>query len=49
LVSVSPNAGFVSEIEDESSSRIRVRSRSDVDDSQIEVRACDGRVEPDVS
>lgn len=45
LLSVAPQAGFVAEIEDQSSTRIRVRFRSEGDDSRIEVRAQDGQVQ----
>jgi cytoskeletal protein RodZ len=48
LVSVDANAGYTSEIEDQSVSRIRVRFRGDAD-VRIEVRVRDGRVESTVS
>ena len=49
LVSVEPAAGFVSEVEDQTTARIRVRFRSDDDDSRIDVRADDGRVTSNIS
>mgnify|MGYP001119357185 CR=1 FL=1 len=49
LISVTPNAGYDSEIEDQSASRIRVRFRGDDDDARIEVRADDGQVEASIS
>lgn len=48
LVSVSPLEGFVSEIEDESATRVRVRFRGD-DDSRIEVRVDGGKVTSTIS
>lgn len=48
LQSVAPRPGFDAEIEDESATRIRVRFRGD-DDSRIEVRARDGKVEHTIS
>jgi len=49
LLGVAANAGFEPEIEDQSSSRIRVRFRGDDDDARIEVRARDGQVESSTS
>lgn len=49
LLAVDPNAGYESEIEDQSASRIRVRFRSDAGDSRIEVRVDDGRVVSSIS
>lgn len=49
LLGVAPDAGFEPEVEDQSSSRIRVRFRGDDDDARIEVRADDGQVESTVS
>ena len=48
LVSVSPREGFVTEIEDESVTRVRVRFRGD-DDSRIEVRVDGGKVASTIS
>ena len=49
LQAVDPVAGFDAEIEDQSASRIRVRFRSDDEDSRVDVRARDGKVSVDVS
>jgi outer membrane biosynthesis protein TonB len=49
LVSTNPATGHVTEIEDQSADRIRVRFRSDSNDSRIEVRARDGHVEHTIS
>ena len=48
LLSVEPAAGYAAEIEDQTSSRIRVRFRGD-DDARIEVRVNDGQVEEVIS
>lgn len=44
LLAVSPAAGFTSEIEEESATRIRVRFRSDDDDHRIDVRVEEGEL-----
>lgn len=44
LQSVSPAAGFSAEIEDQAATRVRVRFRSDTDDTRIEVRVNDGEL-----
>ena len=49
LVSTAPAPGYVTEIEDQSAERIRVRFRSDTGDSRIEVRVRDGHVEHTIS
>ncbi len=49
LVSTNPATGYVTEIEDQSAERIRVRFRSDSNDSRIEVRVRDGHVEHTIS
>jgi hypothetical protein len=49
LVSANPATGYVTEIEDQSADRLRVRFRSDSNDSRIEVRVRDGRVEHTIS
>ena len=49
LVSTAAAAGYETEIEDQSADRIRVRFRSDSNDSRIEVRVQDGRVEHTIS
>lgn len=49
LLSVEPAAGFVGEVEDQTTARIRVRFRSDDDDSRIEVRVDDGRVTSNIA
>lgn len=49
LLSTDPAAGYVAEIEDRSAGRIRVRFRSDGNDSRIEVRVRDGHVEHTIS
>jgi hypothetical protein len=49
LLSTAPASGYETEIEDQSADRIRVRFRSDNDDSRIEVRAQDGRVDHTIS
>jgi hypothetical protein len=43
LLAVQPAAGYTAEVEDQTSSRIRVRFRGD-DDARIEIRADDGQV-----
>jgi hypothetical protein len=48
LDGVSPVAGYTQEIEDNSSTRIRVRFRSDGGDSRIEVRYENGQVNSDI-
>ena len=48
LQAVSPAPGFVGEVEDRSPTRVRVRFESADDDSRIEVRVTDGRVDVDI-
>ena len=49
LLSIAPAAGFETEIEDQRATRIRVRFRSDDDDSRIEVRVDNGTLSVDIS
>lgn len=49
LVSSAPATGYATEIEDQSADRIRVRFRSDSNDTRIEVRVRDGHVEHTIS
>lgn len=49
LLSVTPAAGFEAEVEDQESTRIRVRFRGDDDDSRIEVRVNDGQLSVEIS
>ena len=48
LQSVSPASGFVSDVEDSSAARVRVRFEGADDDSRIEVRVADGQVLVDI-
>ena len=49
LLAVTPASGFEAEIEDQRATRIRVRFRSDDDDSRIEVRVENGLLTVDIS
>jgi hypothetical protein len=49
LLAVTPASGFEAEIEDQRATRIRVRFRSDDDDSRIEVRVENGQLAVDIS